>query len=173
MRGPALSAVRRGRHRPFPSERELVMDARRNLAYWLFLADDSAAGLPYLESVVSDHEQLLGAGDHRTLAARTALAHALGRSGQVGEALLLTQQVSAACADHLPNTHEIALNSRFETAMWSAVAGMLENASAEFEALRDDAVHAYGPGHLLVRACDRQLRTAGTATTSWPRPVRW
>lgn len=157
----------------FPSELELIMDSRRNLAYWLFLADDPANGLPYLKSVASDHQQLLGADNHRTLAARTALAHALGQSGRHREALQLAQEVSAACAHHLPNTHEIALNSRFEAAMWTAVAGAPENASAKFQALRDDAVHAHGPDHPLVTDCDRQLKAPGTATSSWLRLVRW
>jgi hypothetical protein len=156
-----------------PSELEFVMDVRRNLAYWLCLADDSATGLPYLESAVSEHEELLGADNHRTLAARTALAHALGHSGRADTARRLAQEVSAACALHLPLMHEIALNSRFEAAMWSAVAGVPENEAARFQALRDDAIGGYGPDHPLVTDCDRQLQALGSATSSWPRLVQW
>ena len=157
----------------FPTDLELIMDSRRNLAYWMFLAGDPANGLPYLKSVVSDHQQLLGADNLRTLAARTALAHALGQSGRHREALLLAHEVAAACASHLPNAHEIALNSRFEVALWTSVTGASQNASAIFQALRVDAVHAHGPDHPLVTDCDRQLQAPATATSSWLRLVRW
>jgi hypothetical protein len=157
----------------FPADLELIMDSRRNLAYGMFLADNPAHGLPYLESVVSDHQQLLGADNHRTLAARTALAHALGQNGRHREALLLAHEVAAACATHLPSAHETALNSRFEVALWTSVTGASANASALFQALRDDAVHAYGPGHPLVTDCDRQLQAPGAATSSWLRLERW
>jgi hypothetical protein len=157
----------------FPTDLELIMDSRRNLAYYMFLADDPANGLPYLKSVVSDHQQLLGADNHRTLAARTALAHALGQSGQHREALLLAHEVAAACASHLPNAHEIALNSRFEVALWTSLTGAAQNASGMFQALRNDTVRIHGPDHPLVDDCDRQLQPPGIVTSSWLRLVQW
>jgi hypothetical protein len=57
----------------------------------------------------------------------------LGNGGRRQEALQHAQEVSAASALHLPDTHEIALNSRFEVALWSAITDARENAPAQFQ----------------------------------------
>jgi hypothetical protein len=161
---------------------ELILDVRRNLAYWTMIAGDTEHhGLPLFESVAADHARILGAQHLLTLAARTGLAHITGQAGQPEQALRIAEAVIADRRDGTPAVHPVILNARFEAALWTGACGDEEAAITRFDALLADVSEALGPDHVLVldcRSCLSQLTGQGDGPQqpyrdSWMRLADW
>ncbi|MET7575317.1 tetratricopeptide repeat protein [Streptomyces sp. NPDC005492] len=160
---------------------ELILDVRRNLAYWTLIAGDVEHGLPLFESVAADHARILGAQHLRTLAARTGLAHATGQAGQPEQALRIAEAVIADGRDGTPAVHPVILNARFEAALWTGACGDPEAAITLFDSLLDHVAEALCPDHGLVldcRSCLSQLTGQGDGPEqpyrdSWMRLANW
>lgn len=160
---------------------QLVMDVRRNLAYWTLIAGDIEYGLPLIENVAADHARLLGTRHILTLAARTGLAHATGQAGRPLQALQIAEGVITDSLNDTPDLHPITLNARFEGALWTSECGDVDGAVSRFNALLGHAVEAFGPDHPLVRDChsclDRLMsqgnRSERAYHDSWMRLADW
>ncbi|WP_151483753.1 tetratricopeptide repeat protein [Streptomyces albicerus] len=132
---------------------ELILDVRRNLAYWTLIAGDLEHGLPLIENISADHARLLGAHHLLTLAARTGLAHATGQAGQLRQALQIAEGVITDRLDGTPDLHPVTLNARFEVALWTSACGDLDGAITQFNSVLTHAAEALGPDHALVLDC--------------------
>jgi hypothetical protein len=164
-----------------PDLAAFARDIRRNLAYWLFIADRPDDGLALLRRVCAEHSQAEGHTSLGTLAARIALAHATGQMGQPAEALELAEAVVVDCANHIGNRHEVTLNGRFEMAQWTGDCGHPDHAAVQFRALITDAIQTLGDNHRLTLDCRDELDRLTAEACSpppnflncWLRLARW
>src|SRR5262249_29968171 len=117
------------------TESRTVLNMRRNLAYWMLLADDLRNGLPFITTVTEEHQRVLGGSHLWTLASRVGLAHATGQAGDPKRALEIATAAAAGCRQHLSPTHEVTLNSRFEVALWTYLTGAKAEAITQFNTL--------------------------------------
>jgi hypothetical protein len=155
-------------------------DVRRNRAYWLFLADRHEEGLALIRRVsVEYHNTGLDTAVYG-MAARTALAHAVGEAGDPAAALHHARQVMADCVG-LDQHHEVALAARYEVARWTGRCGDRDTAVSQLRPLLDQVRSTLGNTHSLALDCRDELDTLNGSRPSpmpdhhryWLRLAHW